>query len=77
MLLFLGGVFVVVLLILNGSRTNFVTASSNERPDARSKTIPNRENAAFEYVGRSLTAKMREASRARSMISSNSQLYLN
>lgn len=68
-LVFLAGVLVVVLLIPNGFRTDFITASSNERPDPRSKTMPNRENAAFEYVGRSLAAKMREAVRARSMIS--------
>lgn len=68
-LLFLAGVLVVVLFIPNGFRADLVTPSSNERPDARSRIIPNRENAAFEYVGRSLTVNMREAVRARSMMS--------
>jgi hypothetical protein len=76
LLLFLAGVLVVVLLIPNGCRTDFVATSSNGRPDARSKTIPNSENAAFEYVGRSLTAKTREADQARSMMSIKSQLEL-
>jgi hypothetical protein len=51
------GAFVEVLSIPKGSRMEEVMASVKVVPVALSKAIPRRENAAFEYVGRSFISK--------------------